>query len=225
MRFPLCVGSMFDCAMFSFICALPSPTSAVAFASLFGWFTGTTAQSDFSNTYMSALRLAAFADRPSSVGEGVLEISRFSCMLFYQRARVLRLRRTGQPLACNAAAVLPSSNSEESRHPDLPAFRSSMVRPTNTPIYASSDTSRCLQQDSRSGWICSFLSCRGLAPPTTCRFIPALSGLPVIRQYDHFHYADFRGTVRLNCRIADDLLIAVHHCLRTAISRVPGRCR
>jgi hypothetical protein len=50
------------------------------------------------------------------------EISRFSCMLFYQRARVLRLRRTGQPLASNAAAVLPSSNSEESRHPDLPSF-------------------------------------------------------------------------------------------------------
>src|ERR1035441_411527 len=39
----------------------------------------------------------------------MLEISRFSCMLFNQRARVLRLRRTGQPLACNAAAVLPSS--------------------------------------------------------------------------------------------------------------------
>ncbi len=49
------------------------------------------------------------------------------------------------------------------------------------PVYASSDTSRCLQQDSRSGWIRYFLSCRGLAPPTTCRFIPALSGLPVIR--------------------------------------------
>ena len=91
----------------------------------------TKAQSDFSNTCMSALRLAAFADRPWSLDQGVLEISRFSCMLFYQRARVLRLRRTGQPLACNAAAVLPSSNSEESRHPDLPAFRSSITPPTN----------------------------------------------------------------------------------------------
>jgi len=28
MRFPLCVGCMLNCAMFSFICALPSPTSA-----------------------------------------------------------------------------------------------------------------------------------------------------------------------------------------------------
>jgi hypothetical protein len=34
--------------MFSFICALPSPASAAACAALFGRFTGTTAQSDFS---------------------------------------------------------------------------------------------------------------------------------------------------------------------------------
>ena len=39
-----------------------------------------------------------------------------------QRARVLRLRRTEQPLAICAAAVLPSSYSEWSRHPDLRAF-------------------------------------------------------------------------------------------------------
>jgi hypothetical protein len=31
---------------------------------LFGWFTGTTPQSDFSSASMSAVRLAAFADRP-----------------------------------------------------------------------------------------------------------------------------------------------------------------
>jgi hypothetical protein len=42
-----------------------------------------------------------------------------------------RLRRTGQPLACNAAAVLPSSYSAWSRHPDLPTFRSSITPPTN----------------------------------------------------------------------------------------------
>ncbi len=48
-----------------------------------------------------------------------------------QRARVLRLRRTRQPLAYNAAAVLPSSSSEWSRHPVLPAFRSSIAPPTD----------------------------------------------------------------------------------------------
>src|SRR5438132_6872748 len=99
-----------------------------------------------------------------------------------QRARVLRLRRTEQPLAISAAAVLPSSYSEWSRHPDLRAFRSSIAPPTSASVYASRNTSRCLLQDSRSGWIRYFLSCRALASPTTCRFSPALSGLPVIRQ-------------------------------------------
>src|SRR5215470_842273 len=34
-----------------------------AYSSLFGWFTGTTAQSDFSCTCVSAVRFMAFADR------------------------------------------------------------------------------------------------------------------------------------------------------------------
>src|SRR5450759_1746087 len=99
-----------------------------------------------------------------------------------QRARVLRLRRTEQPLAISAAAVLPSSYSEWSRHPDLRAFRSSIAPPTDASIYASRNTSRCPPQDSRSGWIRYFLSCRALASPTTCRFSPAHSDLPVTRQ-------------------------------------------
>ena len=49
--------------MFSSICALPSPISAEVCTSLFGWFTGTTAQSDFSRTCTSAARFMAFADR------------------------------------------------------------------------------------------------------------------------------------------------------------------
>ena len=48
MRFPLCVGCMLDGTMFSSVCALPSPTSAEGCPSLFGWFIGTTAQSDCS---------------------------------------------------------------------------------------------------------------------------------------------------------------------------------
>jgi hypothetical protein len=92
-----------------------------------------------------------------------------------QRARVLRLRRTGSPLAINVATVLPSSDSEWSRHPDLRAFRSSIAPPTDASVYASRNTSRCPLQDSRSGWIRYFLSCRALASPTTCRFSPALS--------------------------------------------------
>src|SRR5713226_2436847 len=68
--------------MFSLVCALSSPTSAEGCPSLFGWFTGTAAQSDFSGTCMSAVRFVAFADQRWSCDQGVLEISRFSCMLF-----------------------------------------------------------------------------------------------------------------------------------------------
>src|SRR5664279_5488206 len=67
--------------MFSSSCTLPSPASAGSCPPLFGRFTGTTAQSDFSSTCMSVVRLCAFTDRPSLTAEGALEISRFSCML------------------------------------------------------------------------------------------------------------------------------------------------
>src|SRR6266849_4513167 len=61
-----------------------------------------------------------------------------------------------------------------------------MAPPTDASVYASSGASRCRLQDSRPGWIRYFLSCRALASPTTCRFIPALSELPVIhRSADH----------------------------------------
>jgi len=120
-----------------------------------------------------------------------------------QRARVLRLRRTEQPLAISAAAVLPSSYSEWSRHPDLRAFRSSIAPPTGASVYASRNTSRCPQQDSRSGWIRYFLSCRALASPTTCRFSPAHSGLPVIReQSEEWLPIGCEGRY-FNCRFSD----------------------
>ena len=44
--------------------------------------TPSAAPSDFSGAYMCTVRLVAFADRPCSSDQGVLEISRFSCMLF-----------------------------------------------------------------------------------------------------------------------------------------------
>src|SRR5215469_5427919 len=59
-------------------------------------------------------------------------------------------------------------------------YRSSIARPTDTSVYPSSDISRCHLQDSRPGWIRCLLSLRGLSSPTTCRFIPAHSGLSVI---------------------------------------------
>jgi hypothetical protein len=94
-------------------------------------FTGTTTWSDFSSTYMSALWFMAFADRPSFTERRHAGDLPVLVHVVSQRARVLRLRRTGQPLAYNAAAVLPSSSSEWSRHPVLPAFRSSIAPPTD----------------------------------------------------------------------------------------------
>jgi len=54
-------------------------------------------------------------------------------------------------------------------------FRSSIARPTDTPVYASSVISRCLPQDSGPRWSRFLLSCRTLSFLTTCRFIPAHS--------------------------------------------------
>jgi hypothetical protein len=56
-RSPLCVGLVLDRTMFSLVRTLPSPTSAGNDSPLFGWFIGNMAQSDFSETCMSALWL------------------------------------------------------------------------------------------------------------------------------------------------------------------------
>ena len=57
------------------------------------------------------------------------------------------------PLAISVVVVLPSSLPERCRRPDPSVFRSSIARPTNTSVYASTGTSRCRLQDSRPGWI------------------------------------------------------------------------
>src|SRR5450631_3449332 len=95
--------------MFSSVCALPSPTSAEGCPSLFGRFTGTTAQSDFSCTFTSAVRFMAFADRSWSADQDVQEISRFSCMLFLSVRGFLDYAGPNNPLAISVVVVLPSS--------------------------------------------------------------------------------------------------------------------
>ena len=57
--------------------------------------------------------------------------------------------------------------------PGSKPFRSSIARPTDALVYASTHTSRCQSQDSGSRWSRSLLSCGALSSPTTCRFIPA----------------------------------------------------
>jgi hypothetical protein len=95
-----------------------------------------------------------------------------------QRARVLRLRRTEQSARDTALAVLPSSSTERSRRPVPSAFRSSIARPTNTSVYASTSTSGAARKTRGQDGFATLLSCRALSSPTTCRFSPALSEWP-----------------------------------------------
>jgi hypothetical protein len=98
-----------------------------------------------------------------------------------QRARVLRLRRTDSPLAIAwLPCCLPPTQNEVGIL-IYGLFAAQSLRQPMPLVHASRNTSRCLLQDSRPGWIRYFLSCRALASPTTYRFIPALSVLPVTR--------------------------------------------
>ena len=98
---------MIDHTTFSLRHALSSSTSAKGFPSLFGRLTGTTAWSDPSEAYMSAVRLITFSDRSRS-DRDTPEVSRFSCMMFLD---VLRFSDYAGPNAhsrMTQAPMLPS---------------------------------------------------------------------------------------------------------------------
>ena len=159
--------------MFSLVCALPSPASAEGCPSLFGWFTGTTAQSDFSSTCMSALWLMAFADRPCSTDQGAAGDLPVLVHVVSQRARVLRLRRTDSHSRLTWLPCCLPPTRTGSRHPDLSAFRSSIARPTDASVYASTAHLAMSPARLEVRMDSLLLSCRALSSPTTCRFIPA----------------------------------------------------
>jgi hypothetical protein len=74
-----------------------------------------------------------------------------------QRARVLRLRRTERSTRDYRGCCIAFLPSERSRRPVPSAFRSSIARPTDASVYASSGISRRRRQDLKPGWIrCSF---------------------------------------------------------------------
>src|SRR6266851_177870 len=138
--------------MFSLVCALSSPASAEACASLFDWFTGTTAQSDFSSTCMSAVWFMAFADRSCSFEQDVREISRFSCMLFLS---VRGFSDYAGPSSHSRIAWLPCCLPPSRKGVGIlihRLFEAQSPRPLVPLVYASRGTSRCLLQDSRPGW-------------------------------------------------------------------------
>jgi hypothetical protein len=111
----------------------------------------------------------------------VLEISRFSCMLFLS---VRGFSDYAGSTVHSRLAWLPSCLPPTRNEVGIliyGLFAAQSPRPPMPLVYASRNTSRCPPQDSRSGWTRYFLSCRALASPTTCRFSPAHSVLPVVR--------------------------------------------
>src|SRR5437879_1044335 len=133
--------------MFSLARALFSPDSAEDRTSLFVWFIDSSAVRLLQSVRVRrvALRLRGPASFPCgprrSRGLPVL------VHVVSQRARVLRLRRTDCSLATIAKqpCCLPPIRRESASW--FCVFRSSIARPTDTPVYASVDTSRCHRQD------------------------------------------------------------------------------
>src|SRR5580658_10436954 len=140
--------------MFSLARTLPSQASAEDNSSLFDWFIGTMVRSDSSRACMSDVRLCAFSDRPRSLSDrGAPEVSRFSCMLFLSVRRFSDYAGFNRPLACNAAGHIAFLHTVRESASCSATFRSSIARPTDTPVYASTNTSRCQPQDSGPRWI------------------------------------------------------------------------
>ena len=172
-RSPLCVGLVLDWTMFSLVRALPSPTSAEDCSSLFGWFIGTTAQSDPSGACMSALRLWAFANRPRSwLDRDVPEVSRFSCMLFLSVPGFLDY--AGPPGHSRFSAT--------SRDAFLLGNRVQRPNQDFSKLNRPAHRYPCLRFNQHLAMLAArlgakmdslLLSCRTLSFPTTCRFIPA----------------------------------------------------
>jgi len=147
--------------------------------SLFDWFTGTTAQSDFSCTFASAARFVAFFGPVLFFSSKTYRRSPGSRACCFLSVRGF-LDYAGPTIHLRLAwfAVLPSSLPETES-----ASCSIGFSKLNSPAHRylclrfKRHTSRCRLQDSRPGWIRCSLSCRALSSPTTCRFIPALSRL------------------------------------------------
>ena len=132
------------------------------------------AWSDSSATYTSAVRLSAFSDRSQPSSIETLQRppgSRACCFSACSGSSTTQGRTPTRDLT--QTPVWPSHLSNEVGTLKR-IFRSSIARPTDTPVYASTDTSRCPPQDSGPRWFRYLLPCRTLSFPTTCRFIPAL---------------------------------------------------
>jgi hypothetical protein len=167
--------------MFSFSCTLPSPTTAEAVASLFGWFTGTTAQSDFSSTCMSVAWLTPSRTdlrKPPKVcwrSPGSRACCCISVRGFLDYAGPVSHSRVTQPPYC-----LPPTR----KGVGILIFRLFEAQSPGPPMPLS--TLRVTPHDGtrktrgQDGFATSF-PVGTCTLTTTCRFIPALSEWAVIR--------------------------------------------
>ena len=148
-----------------------SAASAEAFASLFGSFISTMAQSDPSKTYMSGSWISHLpgpvCSRRRSGGLPVLVhiVSWRAGVFDYAEpsghSRVTRLASVAFPLT------------EKGRHSDC-SFSQLNGPPASTSVYASL-CPRGIQARLKAEMESLLLSRRALTSPTMCRFIPALS--------------------------------------------------
>src|SRR6266852_2847755 len=124
----------------------------------------------------------AFADRSLSLDQDVQEISRFSCMLFLSVRGFSDYAGPSNPLATSVVAVLPSSTRNGVGVLFHRLFEAQSPGPP-IPLSTLQATPRDIACKTRGqDGFAALLSCRALSSPTTCRFIPALSGLPTMRE-------------------------------------------
>ena len=169
---PLCVGHVWEEQAFSLVHVLPSPLSADGCASLFEGFTGTITWSDSSKTCVKAVWQCAFASRSVPCWyPDISEVSRFSCRKFLDVREFSDYAELTEDsrLRPQSYSLPPKSSGVGT---PIAAFRSSITQPADAPVYASMVTSRCHRRTwGQDGSL--LLSCRTLAFPTSCRFIPA----------------------------------------------------
>jgi hypothetical protein len=123
-----------------------------------------------------------------------------------------------QLLAFNAAAVLPSSSRNGVGilcHGLFEAQSPRPLIPLSTLRLPPHDGDRKTQgQDG----FAVLLSCRALSSPTTCRFIPAHSGLPVIRP-ESSHVSICKALLRgVHPSIQEEMQFSIRHCCRTLVA-------
>jgi hypothetical protein len=175
----LCVGLVRDRTMFSLARALASPTSVEGCPSLFGWSSvirpGPTPKKRACPTFgFAPARTGLDLDRIEALWRS--PGSRACGFSACASSTTMQDRTVHSRLTWSCCLPLPFTESASCSA----AFRSSIVPPTDSPVYDSTSTSRCSPQDSGPRW------------STTCRFIPALEGWPTTRTYSYAHVRALR---------------------------------